>query len=142
MPILDGESLIHEIKHYLSVLSGPIIACFCGSFLTLVPIHNVLEQPQFWYEDQLSKAIPVVPMIVSQILIHAEYWSNFKFEKKWQTYVFSIGLAYLTYFGVMTGYHFIWTYYLGYYHPLPMNQVFIGGAMVVITCAFIWTRYS
>ena len=59
-----------------------------------------------------------------------------------ETYVFSIGQAYLTYFGVMTGYHFIWTYYLGYYHPLPMNQVFIGGAMVVMTCAFIWTRYS
>ena len=110
--ILDDEGLIDSIKQYLSILSGPLIACINVSFLTLIPVPNILEQPQYWYEDHFFKSIPVVSMIGIQLLIHAEVWSNFSFQKKWQTYVLSLGLTYVAYVVAVTGYHFIWTYYL------------------------------
>ena len=131
-----------KILHYLSILSGPLLACFCGSFLTLIPIRNVLEEFQYWYEDQLYKAIAVVPIFVISLLMKAEYWCNFSFERKYSTYLMSIGLSYCTYFIVITGYHLIWTQYLGHAQPLPMNQHLCGIAMVIEITITIWIRYD
>ena len=36
---------------YATILSGPLLACICGGLVCLVPIHNVMEQPKYWYED-------------------------------------------------------------------------------------------
>ena len=105
---------------YLSTFSGPILACVFGSFLCLVPIHNVLEQPVYWYEDQLTR-FAGSPVVISQMMIRAEHWSDFSFENKWSTYIFMEILCIVFYACMTFGYYFTWDYYFEYSQPMPMS---------------------
>ena len=49
---------------YASVLTGPVIACTCATFVCLIPVSNVMEEPEFWYEDQITQFFAVIPLFV------------------------------------------------------------------------------
>ena len=115
----------------MSILSGPLVACICSSSICLIPIHNTIEQPLYWYEDVLTRLLFGTPILACQTVMLAEYWSNFSFEKKGSTYLAMIGLLYVVQFCWIIGYYFLWTMYLGYVPPMPMNQHFVGIISVI-----------
>ena len=120
--------------YYLTIFSGTILACINGSFIALIPIHNVLKQPDYWYEDVFCRVLTVGFLFACQILIEAEYWSNFSFKSKRTTYVLVITLTYCLFIGISTGYHYFWTIYLGYSHPSAFGHTV--AAIVIIILSF------
>ena len=82
-----------SILYYISILGGPLLAATAGSFLCLIPIHNVLEQPEYWYEEVTCRILAAGILYPVINLIRTEYWSNLFFEKRVQTYVLFIGLT-------------------------------------------------
>ena len=129
----------HQIStYYLSILSGPLLACLCGTFICLVPVHNVLEQPSLWYEDQVFRYLAAIP-ILFQNLVRAEYWSRFTFERKWVSYLLLFCLATTIYVAIIIGYYILWTVYFEYFQPMPMSQHLCGSIMIVfITIAILF----
>ena len=117
--------------HYFSVLSGPILACVCGSFLTLIPIHNVMKQPSYWYENMLCTILGSSTVFVCQQLIRAEYWSNFELEKKLKTYVLVNGLTHILNVVNFLVSAYVWTSHFGFYHPIPLNVFIIASVSVL-----------
>ena len=133
-------SLLFSILYYLSVFSGPILALISGSFLCLLPMRNVLKQPEYWMQDHLTRVLAMGYGNV-QNLFGAEYWADFKFKNRWATYLIMTILQISTYCVVITIYNLIWTTGLGYYHPMPMSQHI--GAFGILTAYHIgvWFRY-
>ena len=121
------------IYDYTSVLSGPLLACLCGSFLCLIPIHYLIEYPKYWYEEQTVRFLTCIVIWLCQYASEVINWSNFPMKGKWKTCLFLVILGGILYASVMVAYHFIWTEYLGFFQPMPFNghlQGFIASTMM------------
>ena len=129
-----------SILYYLSILLGPICALFCGSLLCLVPIHNELKQPFYWYEGQLCRMFAAGPMILQNIF-GIEYWADFTFSNKWTSWNILGGLCLIINPIVIIAYYLTWTN-LGYYPPLPMSQHLGGSSCIIAMNAVTWFRYD
>ena len=123
--------------YLLCVLSGPSAILAVLSVECLIPLHNVLKEPQYWYEHQLILAFGVIPFVIGQTLQFTIYWANFSFEKKWTSYLAIIGVGSVTFFISTIIYDVVWTEYLGYFQPLPISLLVTGytafTAMICLT---------
>ena len=126
--------------NYLSILSGPLVACINASFFCLIPIRNVIKEPAYWYEDIMARLVSGMPVFACQLVIRADYWSNFSFKKRWPTYLWMIGLAYVAQGLCVAGYYWLWTVHLGYFPPLPMNQHLVGTISVIAINVALYFR--
>ena len=138
---LDDDEVANSIVMYVSIMSGPLLSLVCGIFLCLVPIKNVMENPGFWYEDQVCRFMAAIPILIVLNLIRGEYYSNFRFEQKWSTYVLYVGIGSVVYVVSIITYYVIWTHYYGYYQPMPLNQHLAGSILLMVINATLWTRY-
>lgn len=94
---------------------GPIIACVCGAFQCLIPYHNVLEYPDRWYEEQAARFLAGFPLVCSQGVNQAIFWSNFSLERVLVSSLYLICIGCLTNVVIQIVYFTIWTYYLRLY---------------------------
>ena len=134
------QTLYISILYYLSVFTGPIFAIISGSFLCLWPIPNVLEQPEYWMLDQVTRVLAVCSGNL-QNLFGTEYWADFKFKNRWATYLILTILQISTYCVVSTIYNLIWTAGLGYYQPMPMSQHIGAFGILIAYHIGVWFRY-
>ena len=104
-----------------------------------IPFHNVLKEPQYWYEHQLILTFGLVPLLIGTVLSIAIYWANFTFEKKWISYVEMIAVGLGAFLVALTAYYVVWTEYLGYFQPLPLSVIVTGS--LTTTVMIIFTGY-
>ena len=127
-----------EVLAYFSILSGPILAGACGAILCLVPIHNVMKYPSYWYEDQIIRVVAILILSMLNNLYKVEYWSNFRFKDSWKSYLILVGLGLIVYLCATSIYFYIWTYHYGYYQPMPFNgHVVTTPVIIAINAAII-----
>ena len=137
-----GNRTLSAILYNLSILSGPLVACVFGSFICLLPIHNVLKEPAYWYEEVLCRMLSSGFLVACQTTVEAEFWSNFRFEKRLTTYVFLVGLMYTLFSVCVIGYYYIWTVHLGFYQPGGLNHFIVGSISVIVVNIALWFRYG
>ena len=128
-----------EILAYLSILSGPVLACLANGMICLIPVHNVLEYPGYLYEDYVVRYL-AGNLLVFQTLTEAEFWSCFSFEKRISTYVTMIGLVMILGICINCGYYYVWTIHYGYSQPGALNHLIIGTIVGIVINATIWSR--
>ena len=46
----DEKNHIHSAIHYLSTMAGVALTLFFVGLAFLLPRHNILEEPEYWYE--------------------------------------------------------------------------------------------
>lgn len=131
-------SYLDSALHYLSMLSGPMLACVCGGFLTLIPIHNVLENPEYWYEDIACRILSSAVILTCQSLLRAEYWCNFSFENKTIAYVGLITVVHGIVISSVLAHYYVWTVYFGLYQPMALGHFVLGSILVVVINTTIW----
>ena len=118
---LLGKKWVSSITHYGSIPSGPFLACSCATLICLVPVPNVMKQPELWMEEQTFRFMAVIPMLMGQILNIAINWSEFSFDKKVKSYLFSVGLGCSVYVTGVFGYYCLWTFGLGLSQPMAFG---------------------
>ena len=116
-----NQSNLVSFLYYFSTLSGPILSIITGGiFLCIIPIHNALEYPEFWYEDTFFRWIPSCTGTF-QNLFGAEYWADFTFKNRGKSYFILAFVQNMVYWIVVVSYYLIWTN-SGYFPPMPMCQ--------------------
>ena len=138
---LEDEVEISPLYH-LSTLSGPIAMLAVISAECLIPLHNVLKEPQYWYEHLLILAFGLMPFFISGTVNFAIYWAKFTFEKKWISYLEIMGVGYFTFLVALIAYGLVWSQYLGYFQPMPHVMHVTGYPTLTAMMAFIGYRYS
>ena len=137
---VDDGNVLSFILYQTSILSGPLLAATAGSFLCLIPIHNVLEQPEYWYEEFTCRMLTAGILFTVNALIRTEYWSNLYFEKRVQTYLLFIGLTNVVGVGVYTTYYYYWTN-IGLFQPMPLNHLVLGTVTLIVITIISKFRY-
>ena len=144
-PTEDKETEIEDkgskILVWLSIVSGLILSCVHGSLLCLIPIHNVMEQPAYWYEDAICRILYGGTILPVQIVLEIEYWACFTFEKRLQTYFLFVGYSLVICVSTYFVYFYLWIIQLGYSHPMPLGW-FLSGCITGTSTNFLaWFRY-
>ena len=121
------DSVLNLVLHYLSTLSGPFLACVCGGILTLIPIHNVMEEPEYWYEDSIIRNLSMVTVYACLNTIRAEYWCNFVLENKFKTYLLMIGFMHVVGAIFNIVHYYFWTDIFGQFLPMALAH-YVGGS--------------
>ena len=126
--------------HYLSILSGPIICSVFLGIFCLIPIRNIMKEPSYWYEDVVIRTLTISYPLAAQTLFRAEFWSDFSFKSRWFTHALIIGFTHVILSFAFSATYFVWTFYLGYHPPMPLNQYAVGSIVVISINAILWFR--
>ena len=129
-----------SVLYYLSILSGPLLACVCGSFLTLIPVHNILEEPNYWYEEFICRVLSCGVIVTCQNAIRAECWSNFTFDNKFATYIWLILIGHGLGLCAYAAHFYIWIIHFGFSQPLALSHFLMGTALVLAINTTIYFR--
>ena len=127
-----------SFQAFFSILSGPLLSCASASLFCLIPAHNILEQPKFWYEFQILAFIGLVPLFLSQILVQVNYWGDFSFENKWISNLSLSVLGAIVFALSIIGHYYLWTLVLGYTPPMAFNQYLAGSMSFSAMCIALW----
>ena len=126
---------------YASVLSGPVLACACATFLCLIPVANVMEEPEYWYEYQIMEFFAIIPLLVAVIWGVAIYWCKFTVKKKWFSFTWTLMIGCGSYgISVMT-YYLLWTYVFELNLPFPFLLYTAGTTSIYAIVIAISIRY-
>ena len=105
---------------------------------TLIPVHNLIENPQYWYELPLQETFSLLPLYAAWYVLNCSNWLNVSYIKKMRYFfilwgVFVVG----TFIGFSTGYA-IWTYALHFRYPIPLNSYAVKGVQGIVVLVLLW----
>ena len=132
----------YGVIYYLSGFTGIIITCILVSGYALIPCHNHLEEPYFWYEYLLQTILIIVPFKLSINAIAFFTWIyQFDYVKNWNSFLFIVALDMAWYIIYSLLYYCIWVIFLGYSAPLPLNFLILNTIGFWSMMGMIWLRY-
>ena len=127
------------LSEWWCLLQLPLSELLClWKFFTLIPIHNVLEQPNYWYEEFICRVLSCGVIVTCQNAIRAECWSNFTFDNKFATYIWLILIGHGLGLCAYAAHFYIWTIYLS--QPLALSHFMMGTALVLAINTTIYFR--
>ena len=116
-----------------------ISLCF-SSFLslTLVPYHNVILFPYYWYESILPNIFGSVPCCLGLFIVQIQMILEYH-EATSRAFILKLFLTW-TIFLILSHClgHILWTAYLGYVSPIPFSLVIDFNFGFVTSCIVIW----
>ena len=134
--ILDNSETAGSWILYLLQGIGALIGCVViTSIYTLIPVHNLFEQPTYWYEFPLQIIFALYPSWAVMVIFRCSNYMNIKYIKNVRAflYMWSIGSGILL---ILYGAQYlIWAVLLDYHYPVPLNGY-------ITACAGMISFYS
>ena len=121
--VLPTEATIDE-KSYWKSFYGIIvlIACVCSSLIvTLIPQHNVIEEPKYWYELILISIFGYWSFFVINITLVCAKVLHYQEFKSFDTILDLFVTAAITHVISYSIIYVYWTDFLGLNHPMPFS---------------------
>ena len=122
-------------------LSCIILSVTITSIITLVPVHNVLIEPQYWWEVLIQAIAGFVTMSCAYTLLNCSYWTNISFLRTMRNFWIYYVVMAIFMGSIATSFDFGWSYGLKLPSPMPFYGMII--AYVVLFCGFVplWYRF-
>ena len=126
---------------YASLLSGPVLACACATFICLIPVSNVMEEPEYWYEYQIMEFFATIPLLMAAIWGIAIYWCKFTFKKKFFSFTLTFIIGCGSYGICVMTYYLLWTYALELNLPCIFSFMIATSPSALAATLAIGIRY-
>ena len=122
---------LKTILYGFSTLSGPALAIGITSFWCLVPYHNVLEEPCYWYESHIAALVLYMPLMTWTVHpLITKYWSNLSMNRSNILYLYLLFVACGTRITATAIYYYNLT---DFAQPMPL------GGYITLTIAYFAT---
>ena len=126
--------------HYISFLFAIPLTCV-ALYGLIVPWHNVLREPFYWYEGYAYFVPPWLAICVAHSIMALEYWAGIKYDKKMNQFFFLIGTSGVFYAVIALFYYFIHVYYFELFAPLPHGAAIPGTLLIHFLVPQLFFRY-
>ena len=125
---------IQPRNHIFYIILGVIVPVVSSMCYTLIPVHNLFETPTYWYEFPLQILGAVILNWAGMVVFKCSFYMDVIYirDKKHVLLMFCVGGTALMATYLME--YIIWTLYLDYPFPVPLNGYII--ALV------IWTTFN
>ena len=144
--VVFGELIISPDNispiHYVSWLAGIILACLFIVAITIIPHHNPIYEPYYYWEFTLYASFCWVTTFVGYYFGSIRYGANFHFGKNVPAFIFIWVCAVACYIILTLIYHLIWVTIYGFYAPMPMTFYVPGSFTGGFIFALGWVRYT
>ena len=128
-------------KYVLFAVIGILPALASKWIYTLIPVHNVIQDPYYWYELPLQLMFGYLLIWVTYSSFACSYFMNIKFIRKFHhmsmLWIVMVSLT-LVFFGTL---YLVWEDLLHLRYPVPfMGYMYLGMSILGIIVA-IWFRF-
>ena len=111
--IFEEENEINSL-HYFSWVFGIFTACGCVGLVALIPQHNILNEPEYWYEFMIFNATGANAILTASIILECIFWANIKYAKNWATFFIMCSIGAIVTIVVIGSYYLLWTFHAIY----------------------------
>lgn len=139
--ILLNESINSSWEQCVAYLLGITVVGFSSTLvLTLIPAHNLIQNPDYWYEILLH-AVYICLWFVPMMCIQAASFLSSKriLFKENVLFIGAVVLAMIV-SGLLTSYN-IWSKIMNYQFPIPFLGVISAMNLMFIFPLIIWLRF-
>ena len=131
------SSSMHIPKGLVGIL-GPLISSMA---YTRIPVHNVFEMPQYWYEFPIQILFALVHHWAAMILYKCSFYMNITYIRDLKHFVVMFCVGGIVLFSTYGSEYLIWTVYLQYPYPFPFNGYVIAATLMVAFYVTLWFRF-
>ena len=117
-----------------------IILALCNSCLVfcLLPLHNILTQPNHWYEFMTISVFGFIGLFSAGFVLSCSVWMDLGFIKTWKNFFVVYSLSALTWLSLNTAYYIVWVIILEFNPPMPLNIHVCGILTLLIVMMSFW----
>ena len=128
--------------HYISWIFGILLTIAALSSALIVPWHNVLKEPFYFYEIYVYSGPPWLAILVAVYIIRLEYWACIKYENKLTLFIFLFGIGAVLYAINAVSYFYVYVYYFELTAPPPYAGIYPGMLAAYILIPILYFRYN
>ena len=130
-----------SFRYILSGLGGMIGSVMSTVLYTMPPVHNVLANPEYWYESAIQLSFSVLSMYAAHIMFRCSYYMNIDLIKNKRQFLMMWFILTTTLFILFPGSYLIWSNVLGFRYPLPLLGYLEFVNMIVTALTTIWFSF-
>ena len=133
----DVQSLRYIIYSMGSIVGSmiPILV------YTLIPVHNVILDPYYWFEFPLQTAISLVPCYVGVILFKSSYYINMNCLRAHLTFHKIVLVTVVLYIAIHAIAYLAWTQLAQYQNPIPFTGYGCYYVVNIFALAMVWLSF-
>ena len=130
--------------HYWEVsytLTSIILSNVLCAIITLIPMHNTIVQPFYWWETVLQATFGFFSSCAAYMLLNCGYWMNTDKLKTWKTFfIFFLFIAFRAN-AIGCSMKMIWTEALMLPHPFPFFGMIIAYIAILMSFVGLWFSF-
>ena len=128
--------------HYISWIFGIVLSCLYISMITIIPLHNTLREPEYFWEFMLYMSFGFCSIFAAHIVLATFFVANVNPGNNLLAFLVMTLVGAIINIVTTVFYYIIWVYVLGFFAPMPM-ALYIPGSITVIGCIGLsWFRYN
>ena len=125
---------------------GYLFVGILGSFAStgiysLIPLHNLFENPQYWYEFPLQVIFALFSNWAAMVILRCKYYMNTNYIYTYKTFFIMWIIAGSILFLVYATSYLIWTMGLKYQYPVPLNGYMTAALGMISFYLILWHRF-
>ena len=129
------------LEYVLYGAGGILFSCLLTCFYTMIPVHNVILNQEYWYEFPLQIILSFLPMAAANVTMQCSYYMNVKIIKTFRhilvVWLVTVILASMYFvFG-----YIIWSKILHFHYPIPMNGYLVSFVVFPSLLVTLWYQF-
>ena len=121
--ILSNSSFDENASMKYACYGFGSIVCvlFSTFFITLIPVHNLIKNPNYWFELPLQATFAVIPFVAANTLIRSASYTNMESIKTHRNFQKLFIVCFIAAFSWQALGYSIWTQIYNIRYPIPLN---------------------
>ena len=128
-------------KYIVYGVLGIIPALSLKWFYTLIPVHNLILKPQYWYELPIQLTFGFLPIMSAYSMYSCSYFMNIKYIKSARhaisIWIVMVVMTFLL-FGIL---YLSWVHLLHYQFPVPLTGYMYLLCSIITVLLALWYRF-
>ena len=139
--VRETSTEYHLCKYVFIGLCNILLPFLLTCFYTLIPVHNIFRDHQFWYELPLQGLFSLLPSLAATIIVRCSCFLNINYIKKLRYFLgMWLAAALAIFVEQFIGYE-IWTEVLCFQYPIPLNGYIAGCFLLVTLFVTLWYQF-
>ena len=133
-----------EYKSFKYIFSGfvsVIAAIVASSLYTLLLVHDVVKNPEYWYEFPFQISVAFSPIYAIHMMYDCAVFTNTDFIKSYCTWFALFMASFAPTWIMITAGYTIWTYALRLQYPVPLIGYIMFSAILVAVLVTLWYKF-
>ena len=139
--MLEGKQIKLGFRKFAMDILITMIPCVTSIIpIALIPLHNILQYPEYWYEALIFR-IPYLNCQGINTLMLASFYMNLTQPLRTRNLVIVLLISTIAGFILIALINHIWTQLLGFYPPIPLGGFAVGLPCLFLYLVTIWNSF-